>query len=180
MISENESQIILLISFRGKKIEMELTPETSVWDVKSELLSSIEPVPSPSTLGHEDIKLIHKGRVIKGLDVVGDFSTFLMQSLKKKTPSSSSLGKKIVVRLMATGLSPTEARDVERSKVNAPRIRDDLSEAGIRDLEARQRLGRKIMMDTNRKGGIKVEKYGFGRIETLPMLPEQKKSEGNS
>ncbi len=172
MFAGNESEVILNISFRGKKIEMPLMPTTNVEEVKSHILSSITGEIHNITA----LKLIHKGKVIKGLDGPGEFSNFLMQGLKKKKPPLSP-GSKIVVRLMATGFSPTEARDVENSKVNAPRIRDDLSEAGKRDIEARQRLGRKVMLNANRKCGTKgVQKYGFGRIETLPMLPEQSKA----
>lgn len=172
-MTDNESNVVLLISFRGKKMEIPLTHETSPLGIKSHLASKVDKELNIQT---HDIKLIHKGKVIKDLDEPGELFNFLMNNLKKK--SSVSTLKIATIRIMATGFSPTEARDVETYKNNAPRVRDDLSKAGQREILARQQLGRKVMRNANKAGPIQGqgEKYGFGRIETLPMLPEQKKA----
>jgi hypothetical protein len=174
MATDTEPQISLLISFRGRKIEMPITFETCPFDIKSHLISNVD---EDLNIRPQDIKLIHKGKVIKNMDEPGMLFSFLVENLKKK--NSSSIREKIVIRLMATGYSPTEAKGVERSKANTPRVRDDLSEAGRKEIEGRQRLGRKMMSNVAKRGhttqGIQ-EKYGFGCIETLPMLPEQAKA----
>lgn len=181
---DDHSQIIdLIISFRGKKVEMPLSPTTSLIDVKSHL-SNVDP---DLKMNPQDIKLILKGKVIKDLDgSIGDLFAFLITSLKKKkknTTNSSSAGvrntkkEKTAVRLIATGFSPAEAKGFEESKQNAPRIRDDISNTGKKEIERRQRLGRKMMADASRKTvRVAQKRYGFGRIETLPMLPDQKKA----
>jgi len=171
----NTNDIILLIPFRGKKFEIPLFKETTPFDVKSHLASNsggdVEITPN-------EINLIHKGKVIKDMNDPGQLFAFLSKSLKKK-PSSSS--KKTMIRLMATGVSATEAKSIEESKANAPRVRDDLTDAGRREIQSRQRLGRKMMADAARKGNasraaVGENKYGFAHIETLPMLPEQSRA----
>ena len=181
---DHHHQIIdLIISFRGKKVEIPLSQTTSLIDVKSHL-SNVAP---NLKMTPEDIKLIHKGKVIKGLDGSGgDLFVFLSKNLKKKkihTANASSAAlrnenkERTIIRLIATGFSPTEAKDFEKSKQNAPRVKDDISNTGKKEIERRQRLGRKMMVDVNQKTVRATQKqYGFRHIETLPMLPDQKKA----
>lgn len=169
MTDDDHHQVIdLIISFRGKKIEMPLLTTTSLLDIKSHI-SNVDP---DLKMTPQDIKVIHIGKVIKDLDESGELFSLLSKSLKKTKKST-----KTIIRLMATGFSPTEAKDFEESKHNAPRVRDDISNAGKREIEERQRLGRKMLADAGKKtGGVTNKQYGFGRIETLPMLPEKDKA----
>merc|ERR1712071_303799 len=62
---------------------------------------------------------------------------------------------------------------------NAPRIRDDLTDSGKRELARRKRLGRSIMNKVAAGATDHTapsQKYKFHRIETLPMLPDQNKA----
>jgi hypothetical protein len=82
---------------------------------------------------------------------------------------------------MATGTSSQQVQAVNEelalTKLNAPRVRDDLSAKGSQELEQRQRLGRYMMQKTGKRtagiAGADSETYGFGSIETLPNLPNQ-------
>lgn len=176
MMDDNQHQIVLLISFRGKKVEIQLSASTSPFDVKSHLSRVVG---DDLRIRPQDIKLIHKGKVITGLDESGELFDFFTNGLKKQNATSAN-GKKTVIRIMATAFSPTEAKEVEMSKNNAPRVRDDLSKEGRREMEERQRLGRKMLASAAKKGntagGGLGQKYGFGQIETLPMLPDQQKA----
>ena len=65
----------------------------------------------------------------------------------------------------------------EKAKRNAPRIRDDLSSQGRADIASRQRLGRQLLSRAAKMESKHSSKsFGFHRIETLPMLPEQNKA----
>ena len=168
MIGDFEA--IVSVSFRGKKLEFLLNQETNPLIIKTQIVSNLQ---DELQMKPENIKLIHKGKVLKDEDYpnTGDFFTTLTKNAKKK-------GNAVVIRLMATGVSVSEVQDVEISRQNAPRIRDDLSKAGQREIEARQRLGQKMLLNAGTKEGkgIDSSKYGFGRIETLPMLPDQQKA----
>ncbi len=162
----------MIISFRGKKFEIPLLYETNPVDIKThiaaETLDELQMMP-------EDIKLIHKGKVLKDEEYTnpGDlFSMLCNKNVRKKGDKN-----KIVIRLMATGVSASEVRDVEISRQNAPRVKDDLSAVGQREIEARQRLGRKMLHNAAKKDGKgnKTE-YGFGKIETIPKLPDEQKA----
>ena len=57
--------IHLLISFRGKKIEMPLLPTTTSFHIKSHLSRIME---GDLNISPSEIKLIHKGKVISCFD----------------------------------------------------------------------------------------------------------------
>lgn len=179
-VNELASSLTLLISYRGKKIEIPLHQDTSVSGVKSEIVSTVD---ETSNLQPNDIKLIHKGKVLLNEEDTG--TTLYDKLTLTSSLSSSSAGgkkKKKVIRLMATGVSSSEARvqneEFELGKRNAPRIKDDLSDIGRRELIARQRLGQMTMSKVSKRmdASSSSRKYGFGRIETLPMLPDQEKA----
>mmetsp|Transcript_19052 Transcript_19052/g.22023 ORF Transcript_19052/g.22023 Transcript_19052/m.22023 type:complete len:369 (+) Transcript_19052:111-1217(+) len=163
-----EPHIDLVIFFRGKKIEIPLTPNICLVDVKSHLASTVD---QHLNITAHDIKIIHKGKVITGHEEPGQLFNLLSKGLNTKKID-------VNVKLMATGYSSTEASDVEKTKLNVPRVRDDLSEAGKREIIERKNLGKKLMLNSSKKMDSmhQGEKYGFGRIETLPMLPEQNKA----
>jgi len=130
-----------------------------------------------------EIKLIHKGKVISCFDdetdsgsAISSLYDSLTKGLSKKKTSFQE-DKKTIIRVMAMGVPLTEVKEIELSKANAPRIRDDLSKDGRRQVEERQRLGRKMLADAAKKDSTRNQTtYGFGRIETLPMLPDQNRA----
>lgn len=56
------------------------------------------------------------------------------------------------------------------------RIRDDLTEEGKNELKQRGILGQKVLKKTARRKVVSSE-YGFGKIETLPRLPQEEKAQ---
>jgi len=179
----------LLISFRGKKVEIPLDPNTdqSVIQVKTQLASSInsqqqQNSSSPSsasdkeiTMSPGDFKLIHKGKVLS--DDIVELYHHLLPNAKMVQKAGGT------IRLMATGISSAEKKkesaagsNSSSSRSNNRRIRNDLTEEGRREIYARQRLGRNMLAKAGKKEKGTGETYGFHRIETLPMLPEQKKA----
>jgi hypothetical protein len=54
-------------------------------------------------------------------------------------------------------------------------VRDDLSEKGQQLMKDRQKLGRQMMKKVKKPEGSS-SMYGFGRIETLPNLPDEAKA----
>jgi len=158
----------LQISFRGKKHDYSLNLDTLVADVKNHLASCVDGDMEPN-----DFKIIHKGKVLS------DDSANMYGIIAGQRKSASSLKK--VIRLVALGVSNQEAQHnndaLYKAKLNARRVRDDLSQAGRAELAARQRLGRLTLNKVARKySKHATNKHCFGCIETLPMLPEQAKA----
>jgi hypothetical protein len=151
----------LIISFRGKKEEMTLEPGVSVKDVKTQVASAADPT---LCLNPSEIKLLFKGKVLN------DDQQDMLKLLADGKTSAKTF------RIMATGMSLSEAQvsnlEFQEGIKKAPRIRNDLTAEGREEITRRQRLGR-IMNDTKRSA---VLKYRFGRIETLPMLPQENKA----
>ena len=149
----------LIVSFRGKKVATSLYPGLVVADVKARVASTAG---TELALTPSDVKLLCRGKILSENDQ--DVYGLLVASGTKRDKT---------YRLMATGVSSTEAnahyQEFQAGLKNAPRIRDDLTPEGRMEIARRQRLGR-FMMNRGRK---LTPKYGFGRIETLPMLPEQ-------
>jgi hypothetical protein len=163
----NNNNMIQVI-YRGKTISVPFTESTLIKDVK-ETLTSHDNSSEEEGLKSQDVKLIYKGKI---LDNDVPIHTLLVPTNAKKTKP---------LRLLATGISSKETNQLQQelsmSKRNNPRIRDDLSSTGKQELVARQRLSRQIMNKVSSKYDTTSTRnsnhYGFARIETLPMLPQQ-------
>lgn len=153
----------ILVSFRKNKVELDLQPDLTVDAVKASLLKA----ESEFNLAPSDIKLLFKGKVLDSDD------DLLVNILK---PS----GKK-QYKMIAMGRSSSEVKTIQgeqaEARERAPRIRDDLTPQGQWDAERRKRLGRQMMQKASQKerADPAAGSYGFGRIETLPNLPDQEK-----
>lgn len=155
----------LIVSFRGKKVEILFDERgISVGNVKQRVIAKVDG--GASSLTPSDIKLMHKGKIL--MDDTQDLYQLLVVDEKKAT--------KTTFKLMATGVSPSEAasnnQEFQEALKHAPRIRDDLTAHGKKEIARRQQLGRNLL-NTSRKV---APKYGFRRIETLPLLPDQAKA----
>jgi len=166
---EENEPIPLIISYRGKKITIALTEETSLLSIKSQIISSVEG-DDDATKSINLIKIICKGKILSDDDGETLYEQFSKQQSKKRK----------IIRLMATGISAIEAQkqDEEFKKGSTKfRIKDDLTESGKREVEARRRLGRKMMAESSKRmNSTNSNNYGFCRTETLPMLPDQNKA----
>lgn len=164
----------LVVSFRNRKSEFILQPSLSIRDVKASLIGEERQSSSNDAtnddLSASDIKLLFKGNATKTDDDL--LATIL-------TPA----GKRIY-KMIAVGRSTGEVKAIRgeqaEAKERAPRIRDDLTREGQRDMERRRVLGRQMMRKASRRelvgAGPHAEKYGFGPIETLPNLPDEDKA----
>jgi len=164
----------LQISFRGNKIGMTLdndaTSGTTVGQVKEKLVTivaarSVED-DAASIITAKEVKLLYRGRILDDDDE--EVGIVVTRAGRRSTA---------VVKLMAMGVSRTEAATVdanatreafERSK---PFVRDDLTDEGIRRGAERRRRGRAVLSKAAAR--VASPKSGFGRIETLPMLPNE-------
>eukprot|EP00586_Coscinodiscus_wailesii_P020536 CAMPEP_0172509242 /NCGR_PEP_ID=MMETSP1066-20121228/218634_1 /TAXON_ID=671091 /ORGANISM="Coscinodiscus wailesii, Strain CCMP2513" /LENGTH=365 /DNA_ID=CAMNT_0013287627 /DNA_START=135 /DNA_END=1232 /DNA_ORIENTATION=+ len=152
---------------------MPLVPGTTVEKIKTKLTSTVDPL---AQMKSHDIKILYKGKILA--DPSHDlYNDNLPQHTNRKKP--------IVIRLIATGLSSTEAMQrnatFQTNFHNAARnIRDDLSDAGRRDALRRKRMGQRTLAAAAARSTQQIgvatasnRKYGFERIETLPNLPEE-------
>lgn len=157
-----ETALNLIVSFKGSKHILPLVPGTTVEHVKSTLIqeSSLEMTP------HE-IKLLFKGKVLKD----GGCDLYTTITSKKD------------VRIIAMGMSQQEIQKQQQTHQlqlqNAPRIRNDLTQEGRRELTQRRLLGQKMLAQANskQKSLSNNSNYKFHRIETLPMLPDQSQAQ---
>ncbi len=177
MISQTQEFPKLIISLRGKKYDdFSWNTSSTVLDVKSFLSSSVS---DELDMQPSDIKLIHKGKILS--EDSANLHSILLGASKTSSAASNNSTKK-PIRLMATGVSKQEAKQnneaLQQAQRNAPRVRDDLSSAGRADIASRQRLGRKMLQKAAQRDSKShsSQNYGFHRIETLPMLPEQNKA----
>lgn len=154
----NESKLI--VSFRGKRLELELPPSLTIGDVKSRIASSGDD--ESLELSPSSIKLMFKGKVLSD----------------DETPVLSVGGQnKKILRFMATGLSEAEQaslnQELRQALRNAPRVRDDLTKHGQDEARRRKRMGQAL---NQKKTGKETRQYCFGCIETLPNLPDEHKA----
>jgi hypothetical protein len=89
--------------------------------------------------------------------------------------------KKKAIQIMATGASQRETQqmevDFQDGLQKAKRlVRDDISDKGKLRMKERQILGRQMMKKANDNASPLQPSYGFGRIETLPNLPNESKA----
>lgn len=158
-----EARPKLTVSFRKSKVELDLQPDLTVHAVKAALLEA----ETESGLAPSDIKLLYKGKVLDSDDEA------LVNILKPA-------GKK-QYKMIAMGRSSNEVKAIQgeqaEARERAPRVRDDLTQQGLRDAERRKRLGRQMMQKAaqNQRKDPSAGTHGFGRIETLPNLPDQEK-----
>lgn len=190
----------LIISLRGKKCDdFVWTKRTIISDVKSYLSKWIENGGDGGNGGGDervvaaemkasDVKLIYKGKILSD-DSSNLYNTLIDHSKEKSINHRKNTNKK-PIRLLAMAMSIHEVKrhdeEFNKAKLDAPRIRDDLTSRGKADIAARQRLGRKILQQTSEKESTTIRSishsttsssyYGFHHIETLPMLPEQEKA----
>uniref|UniRef100_A0A7S2ECK9 WLM domain-containing protein n=1 Tax=Ditylum brightwellii TaxID=49249 RepID=A0A7S2ECK9_9STRA len=186
----------LIISFRGEKVEISLDLDTTIGDVKSILLSSVD---DSLCMMPGDVKILHKGKVLmtpegitnecRNEDDVNMRELLLHFSQKKskttKTTSKATTLPKII-RLIATGVSSSEVeasdRDMEKGiSMASKQVRDDITEMGKIKEARRKRRGRDMLRKAataqgGRGGGGGETSSGFGKIETLPNLPNEKKA----
>ena len=161
----------LIVSFRSSKVTIPLVEELTLEKVKSALVNTINSSNESIEINNQDIKILFKGKVLK--DESNDLFSLLTQNSKKKKD----------IKLIAMGVSTSEAQqanqELKEGLRKGPRIRDDITEAGKLEIRRRMRLGRQTMNQVSKQSN-KVqsvdEQYGFHRIETLPMLPDQKKA----
>ncbi|GMH92839.1 hypothetical protein TrVE_jg10825 [Triparma verrucosa] len=105
-------------------------------------------------------------------------STKLLLKGKALSESDVITSKKAKVKILAMGMSASEISEFNKKEAEKslaqPRLRDDISKDGRRELARRKLLGQNLNAKSSSNRGVyKV----FGRIETLPMLPERSKSE---
>jgi len=165
------AEIKLLISFRGERVELLLKPKTLVFQIKTQLASSTK---ADVQMLASDVKLIYKGKILSDDNV--DLYDKIVHTEKFFSKKSSNKG----IRLIATGISSIEAgthnnRQVESIR-NSPRIRDDITESGRRDIAARQRLGKMTLSKVANGHQYSRRNYSVGKLETLPMLPNEAKA----
>lgn len=167
---EINNDIELTISFRGEKINIPLHHDTTVINIKDKILATVD---SALQMTATDIKLLYKGKVLNDdeTDNLYDIITApLMKTNKRKK----------TITLIAMGLSPTEKADCDTSfddGVRKTRIRDDLSDTGkieaLRRKRTYQRTAQASLARSVKNDSSSSQPHGFGRIETLPNLPEE-------
>ena len=176
----------LIVTYRGTKVDIPLLPGTSVLQAKEAVVSAVpattfgtHTTETETGLFPSDIKLMFKGKVLH--DDNQDLFEFLSTLTPTTTNSRKTVQKKKVYRLIATGLSQAEAKrtnqefHIQQQKL-AREVRDDLSDAGVMELEKRKRMGQVLLHEAAGRAlatSGTSSKYGFGKIETLPNLPEE-------
>lgn len=177
-VLEDDSHSQLVITYRGNKVIMPLQEGTTVDGVKNVVAEQADP---SLNLQPSDVKLLWKGKVLKE-DTQDLFELLLPISSQEAAPEKlKSTKPKKTFRLLATGVSSQQVcasnEELAHGMLHAPRVRDDLTEKGVQELEQRQRLGRYMMQKSGgRRGGVAgadSETYGFGKIDILPNLPNQ-------
>ena len=178
---DDEEHIQLLISFRGQTLEIDLSSSCDIdlEQVQSKLVTAYTEKKSEeggNQLDPSDIKVMFKGRVLS------DYSKPMFQLLSS-SPSISQKKKTRVVRLVALGQSSTEIEyghlnsQLALSSSSHRLIRDDLTDVGQKQLHQIRKVGRGILnKHTQRAGPSTPQKYGFHKIQTLPLLAEEFKA----
>jgi hypothetical protein len=83
--------------------------------------------------------------------------------------------------MVAMGVSQAESANMEQEyrenvRKNTIVVRDDLTEDGRQKMKERQQLGRRILMNKANISKSSASANGFGRIETLPNIPDEAKA----
>lgn len=181
---------VISVSFRGKKVDIPLprrdddreSSPIAVGDIRTMVAvsSSLGTTTAPATtmrssLQMSDIKLIFKGKVL--VDDQAD--------VREVLTSGRGTAIKSTYRIIATGVSQRESQGMDEElqegmKKSKALVRDDLTEEGQRKMVERQRLGRRLLQESDQASRRRVDAslstYGFDKIETLPNLPDEAKA----
>eukprot|EP00339_Tiarina_fusa_P022859 CAMPEP_0117061480 /NCGR_PEP_ID=MMETSP0472-20121206/42797_1 /TAXON_ID=693140 ORGANISM="Tiarina fusus, Strain LIS" /NCGR_SAMPLE_ID=MMETSP0472 /ASSEMBLY_ACC=CAM_ASM_000603 /LENGTH=349 /DNA_ID=CAMNT_0004780165 /DNA_START=22 /DNA_END=1071 /DNA_ORIENTATION=+ len=161
----------VIVSFRGEKVEFTLTEEfaLTVGHLKRSIAEVSRSTKHAIGLEPSAVKLILKGKVLCNDD---DDLRRLLAANKKKA-----------IQIMATGVSQQETEqmefDFQDGVQKAKRlVRDDISDKGKQRMKERHILGRQMMKKASASSSPSrlQSSYGFGRIETLPNLPNEFKA----
>jgi hypothetical protein len=182
-------------SFRSTKVEVTVAcrGELSVRQLKGQLLVSSQSSPSQvagTILSPDDVKLMHAGKVLENPDA--DIYDILVSKIKHTSSTSKSKSSSVATRpkkatFLATGLSSSEQQKANQEiqegmdrSTKSRLVKDDLSKEGQADLRCRKRLGHKMLKQAAYKQNAVAEQskspFVFGRIETIPHLPEEEKA----
>jgi hypothetical protein len=164
--ADNGSPAIqLLISYRGKKLNYSYgltapeTMSTTIADLKQRISSDTGAATTTTSTNHLHIKLVKAGKM-----------------LANSLSISAAFSDKPKHKLMAMGMSQreieefTEAEKALRKATGG--IRDDMTPEGRIEAARRILAGKSL----NQKQASS-SKTGFGRMETLPMLPDRDTAE---
>ena len=160
---------IVSVAFRGKKYKYKLVSGVTVDDIKERVIKNES---QNLQLAPSDLKLLYKGKDLSG-QPNKNISQLLMPTGKQ------------VYKVMAFGRSFSEVHDIQESHAEAiqrvPRIRDDLTKQGQRDMERRKCLGNHMLYqaaakDSQLSRASSSTSFGFGHIETLANLPDEDKA----
>ena len=172
--NNKEEETIIQVTYRGETILIPITESTRiVQDVKQTLISHRSTTTTTEELTLDDLKLIYKGTILSN-------NVQLVSLLPSSSSTMNTTKKPKPIRLFATGISSKETeqlqQELSKSKRNGPRIKDDLSSSGKQELAARQQRSRQMMKkiaSKEKNTSLTQPYYGFAKIETLPMLPQQ-------
>ena len=150
----------LIVTFRGQKLYAELKETTTVGSIRDLILDSSK----EGELARKDVTLLLGGKRLQDDE----------QNLHETIHGHEKLQTKKVCKIMATVRSQQEQESLQQAQKTAPRVRDDLTPAGRRELLRRQAIARRMMKQVDQKShDPTAEPYGFDRIETLPNLPQR-------
>jgi hypothetical protein len=148
----------LSVAYRGRKVELLLDPAITLGAIKRRILE--ESCTDDTSL---NLRLVFKGKQLV------DDDESMLEILQK-------IAVKNHYKLVATGVSAKEQEQFDAELQSAQRnlrIRDDLTHQGQGALQRRQRLGQHLLVKAAAKRTIAdSNKYGFGRIQVLPNLPD--------
>lgn len=185
----NQQPIKVEVLFRGKKICIPLMQGTTVTKIKSAIIAPTlndETRTISNELTTSDIKLMHKGKILKDCNL--DFYSYAIKdglkddksSINMNTKSNTEIRKPRTIKLIASGISKKQANtsnsEMEKG-IRSTRIKDDLSEKGRMEIRKKMALGRQQLYKASMKdASSRKQQYGFGNIETLSNLPNEMKA----
>lgn len=145
------------------------TKITTVGQVKERLIASLAS-DDASAATTADVRLLHRGRVLD--DDEEDAAHAVLGDDGRRRRDG-------VVRLVAVGGDSRADRATARAKAaeaverSRRSVKDDLTEEGRRREAARRRSGRAVLSVAAARSGGGAPASRFGRVETLPMLPQR-------
>jgi WLM domain len=162
MTNDEYAPATVLVTYQGIKVEKTLTPGLTVADLKEELIAEHVRHSHDETLLPKHLKVLFSGMTLPDSANLRD----VLLSKRKKSQ----------YRLVATGVSSSQSEaldnDMRLAARAAPRIRDDLTVQGRAEDERRRLVGQSHLQRSAKRSSTSPT-YGFGRIETLPNLPDQ-------
>lgn len=162
MKNDENAPATVLVAYQGIKIEKTLTPGLTVADLKELLIEEHVRRSQDETLLPKHLKVLFSGTTLPDSANLHD----VLLSKRKKSQ----------YRLVVTGVSSSQTEALENGMRQAaraaPRIRDDLTPQGLAEAERRRLVGQSHLQRAAKRSSNSPT-YGFGRIETLPNLPDQ-------